>query len=393
MYRCRRFISVLLSLALVASAFVFSVSAEQSSISDFPLIQLVVQKSGDGVTWGGDNYLDLTSGLQSQLYVNYIRITGIRVNMPHVTDSTFYFRFRYGMVTRETEIIHRTISYTGVAGAKGNTSSNPNVSLSGWGNYSSAQNYEAQINATQWFMSSNTSCIFSGMITFGDQPANSWVTFTFGTPMTFTLSGNDKRPLDIFVDYFQSYTNQQAFLQDNFDLLHNSLGSLVTAANNIYSVVSYFGTLDNSNYSYTEISYDDENMEFTATDKTGTYWDALLGSVKSLNADAQAQAAQQEKAKDSGAMDALDDAYDKADDKLSFWSFLDIIDVGDIGEYDDDALEDAGQDSIIDWFSNACKNDIEGQVINPLTRDPDNEIVDFYSDNLDSIFSYFGGGS
>lgn len=384
MYRCRRLITVLLSLALVASAFVISVSAEQSSISDFPLIQLIVQKSGDGVNWGGDNYLDLTSGLQSQLYVNYLRITGIRVNMPNVTDSTFYFRFRYGMVTRETEVIHRTISYTGVAGAKGNTSSNANVSLSGWGNYSSAQNYEAQINSTQWFMSSNTSCIFSGIITFGDQPANGWVTFTFGTPMTFTLSGNDKKPLDILVDYFQSYTNQQAFLQDNFDLLHNSLGSLITAANNIYSVVSYFGTLDNSNYSYTEISYDAENMEFTTNDKTGTYWDALLGSVKSLNADAEAQAAQQEKAKDAGTMDALDNAYEHS----SFWDLLHFTDFADFGDYDDDALEDIGENSWLNWFSGTTRNDLDTVA---RTRDFDDNFFSFYDLNMGLIEDKLSG--
>lgn len=388
MYRCRRVLAVLLSLAVVASVFVISVSAEQSSISDFPLIQLIVQKSGDGVNWGGDNYLDLTSGLQSQLYVNYLRITGIRVNMPHVTDSTFYFRFRYGMVTRETEVIHRTVSYTGVAGAKGNSSSNQNVSLSGWGNYSSAQNYEAQINSSQWFMSSNTSCIFSGIITFGDQPVNSWVTFTFGTPMTFTLSGADKKPLDIFVDYFQSYTNQQAFLQDNFDSILNSLGSMVTGLSNIYSVLSYFGILDNSNYSYTEISYDSQNMEFTSTNKVGTFWDALLGSVKSLNADAQAQAEQQEKAKDAGAMDALDNAYGHS----SFWDLLHFTDFADFGRYDDDALEDIGDNSWLDWFSNNTKDDLDTVI---RTRDYDDNFISFYDLNMgqieDKLYGMLGG--
>ena len=136
-----------------------------------------------------------------------------------------------------------------------------------------------------------------------------------------------------------------------------------------------------------EVSYDSSNDSLVTTQKSGNYFQALLGLIQSMTADAQSQAAQQEKARDSGAMDALDDAYDNSGS--SFGSLSDFGSIGQIANWDSDAYNDDIEDNILGWFSNTTKNNIDNVLVNR----EDLHIVDFYSQNLEEILEVIGDGT
>lgn len=171
---------------------------------------------------------------------------------------------------------------------------------------------------------------------------------------------------DFLQDFFASdtYTYWQSF----FDLTETLQGYVFDIRRKM--VVA-------SNYDYISISYDSDGNVSTGTSKS-TWYQALLNTLNSLTMPFKVQVEQEQKAKDSGANDALDLAYDSVGS--SFGSLGDLSGLGSLGSFNGDALGSAGTGGLLSWFSIDNANSIDAV---PSNRSPDN-ILDFYSGKIES---------
>lgn len=131
-----------------------------------------------------------------------------------------------------------------------------------------------------------------------------------------------------------------------------------------------------STFDYISISYDDNGNVTTGTAKT-TWYEALLNTINSLTMPFKAQVEREQQAKDAGAEDALDTAYDSVGS--SFGALGDLSGLGSLATFDGDTLGSAGTGGLLSWFSQENANCIDAV---PKNREPD-DIIDFYSDKIE----------
>lgn len=368
MYRCRRFVAIFLSLAVIASFFSFSSFAEDDIFAEFNLF--VKWNDGSTIT------MPVHNGSSIQLSITDTEFHNLEfssIQFKKKPDSS------YCTLSFDIHFYYYPTSVTMLTG--GSTVQNVNMDFTWYqctlnpitiGNFSYFPlGYAASLQTR--FSTSDANRTIGSIIRLK----------AAALPQNTTL-------VRVVIDNVRSNIQLNFVLNYILDCQNTLLSQLFNIVN--YSLLMLQRLTENNEWSVS-IDYFDGDGNFVAGDKIRTTWyNAIYQLLSNLYTPVKEQAEQEQRAKEAGALDALDEAYDKADDKLSFWSFLDLIDIGDIGEYDDEALGFAGSDSIIDWFSNATKNDIEGQVINPLPKDNDHIIIDFYGQNIDQIQNYFGGG-
>lgn len=131
-----------------------------------------------------------------------------------------------------------------------------------------------------------------------------------------------------------------------------------------------------STFDYVSISYDAEGNASTGTGKT-TWYQALLNTINSLTMPFKEQVEQEQKAKDAGADDALDLAYDSVGS--SFGALGDFSGLGSLGSFDGDALGQAGTGGLLSWFSKENADAIDAV---PRSKAPE-DIVDFYTPKIE----------
>lgn len=142
-----------------------------------------------------------------------------------------------------------------------------------------------------------------------------------------------------------------------------------------------------SSWSVTRDQFDSDGNFLGGQEVHVTWYDAIYQLLSNLYAPVKVQSEQEQKAKEAGAMNALDDAYEAADDAGSFWDLIPFIGFAGFGDYDDDAASDLGTGSITDWFSDTNKGWLENV---PVQRYADDDFVDFYQQNLDDINDLLG---
>lgn len=366
MYRCRRLLAVLLSLAVMASVFVFSVSAEDSSV---PYIILYKRYNADG-TLGSTVY----SAPVSESFMTSVGIYGIQITGFKFSPSIFngldsvVLNFRFSAFISGSNV--QSLAMQWPAGASLGTSDYAEKIYCSY-QTSGRGDLPLQYDNTIYSPSSNSIIM---QLSFQTKNLSSTTTNSFQL--------NLSSPMDIKASGAHAGEAFWPYISDIHLQLGNGLANQFYL-NNISFNNSISGFLFGS-YSWQEISYDPNNDSLVTSSHTGNYFQALLGLLQSMTADAQSQAAQQEKAKDNGAMDALDNAYDHS----SFWDLLHFTDFADFGSYDDDALEDIGENSWLDWFSNSTKDDLDTVV---RTRDYDDNFISFYVLNLGQIEDKISG--
>lgn len=225
-----------------------------------------------------------------------------------------------------------------------------------------------------------------------------WSEFTFSSRAAFGSSGSNKPSLVPVCTDFEIYHDIQSLINAGFDGVNTQLLNLVDIASSLYSVSSnYFDYATNymggiasalfDIYSWTQLSYDPDTGNIVQNASTGNYFAALLGSIQSLNADAQAQAAEQEKANEVGAGDALDTAFDSVGS--SFGSLGDLSGLGELGGFNGDAMGNAGSAGLLDWFSQRTADSIDAV---PQKKEP-LDIIDFYSGKISAYEEVMDDGT
>lgn len=158
------------------------------------------------------------------------------------------------------------------------------------------------------------------------------------------------------------------------------------AANNLDLTRAYIWDLrkkfTQDSFTYQSISYNDHDVNIT--EESAPWYIALLNSIKSIVAPVAEQADQEQKAKDVGAFDAMDEGYSRS----NFWALIDIFEITDFGDYDDDVIADASDDGPFDWFSNYNKSQLDTVDQRKL---PDDDFISFYDDNIEDILDILTG--
>lgn len=128
-------------------------------------------------------------------------------------------------------------------------------------------------------------------------------------------------------------------------------------------------------FDFNSVSYDDQGNATVLQGKT-TWYQAILNTLNSLAAPVAKQAQMEQVAKEAGANDALDTAYDSLGD--SFGALGDFSGLGSLGSFDGNALGSSGQNGLLAWFSQTNADAIDAV---PKSKAP-NDIIDFYSGKI-----------
>lgn len=359
MYTCRRIIAVLLSVAVVCSFILFSVSADDSSS---PFILVYKRFNSDGTLSDTVYKAPISESFITSIGIYGIQITGFEFS-PTVANGldSVVLDFRLsGFISDGTN----SWALAWPSGASLGTSDYATkiyCSYSVSGRDSTPLVYDSTV-----YYPSNNTAIFQ----LSYQTSNLNVTsqnrfsISLNTPMNIKPSGASAGRAfwpyisDIHLQIGNGLANQYYLSGINFN-------SSISAA--------LFGA-----YTWTAITYNENTGQFDSSPQSGNWFQALLGSITSLGADMQSQVAQQEKANEAGAGDALDDAYDGVGS--SFGSLSDFSDVDEVANWDFDTFSDSATEGIFSWFSQATKDDLD-----TVQKNRDLIIVDFYSSHIAEI--------
>ena len=191
-----------------------------------------------------------------------------------------------------------------------------------------------------------------------------------------TITSDVSVILDNILDTETSmYNDIHHFLYDEDYGLWNSYYLLMERTSGYLSDLRRKMTVT-STFDYVSISYDNDGNATTGTGKT-TWYQALLNTLNSLTMPFKEQVEQEQKAKDAGADDALDLAYDSVGS--SFGALGDFSGLGSLATFNGDTLGSAGTGGLLSWFSQENANSIDAV---PRSRAPEN-IIDFYTDKIE----------
>lgn len=425
---------------LVLSSIFFCCVPSSFASESLPFLQLVYQTSTDGTNWSATAFTSIQDttlswggtvgsyGNTSNLIAKHVKILGFRCFLGNTKNTEFWFQFNlggfygYSDITPEVNHIIPTfgLNISGANnGAKAGTSYN-SVGASSPGNNATwycycnispqpisppniilqSPKYHYYYNQVYFFPSAYD---YSGWLGNGGQnsflrsiyvrfrpnvnsDSNTQSYFEFTTPIILTLSysygsGYASQYGTCITDFsfFQSYNFllDTAFnnFQTQWDNQHNALMSRLQ---------TYFADTQNI-YTWDEIQNTEDGSEIITL--TGNWWSAMLGQLRSLNADAQTQWYAQERAREAGAMDALDGAMDSADIFGSFGSVTDLFGVGSMGHWDPGSASDNGIFAFQQWFSSTTRSDLD-QV--PAAKKGSDDYISFYSKHIDDILDKLG---
>lgn len=190
----------------------------------------------------------------------------------------------------------------------------------------------------------------------------------------------------VVIDNVSSNTQLNFVLNYILDCQNTLLSPLLNLVD--YTLL-FLQRLTEDNSFSVSVDYYDSDGNFIQGEKIRTTWyNAIYQLLSNMYAPVQLQSEQEQKAKEAGAMDALDDAYEAADDAGSFWDLIPFIGFVGFGDYDDDAASDLGTGSITDWFSSTNQGWLDN--VPPAPKSDPEEFIDFYQQNLNDIEDLLG---
>lgn len=212
---------------------------------------------------------------------------------------------------------------------------------------------------------------------------------SFSSP--FVMYGNGK-DCQILIFDCQIYASHQEYLSEVLDnildqvelinqgvqLIQPDVASLYSVVSSLYDQVSY------PNYSYYSLSYDSDGIG-TGVLLNGNWFNALNSGLRSIGNYLQHHVEIENMAMQTGAMDALDLAMDDAD----FGALGDFGSIGNIGSWSGSSVGSAGNEGLIEWFSQTTANNLD-----QVTRQRSNEdFVSYYYSHISDILNYGGEGN
>ena len=360
MYKCRRILALLLSLALVSSFFIISTSADDSS----PYIMVYKRYNADGTLGDTLFRVPIAESFITPIGIYGMQIVGFEF-APSILNNQDYVTLAFRLSGFYASTSYNPLALSWPNGASFGTSdyaSSIFCSYTGSGRCSEPLIFDQTI-----YNPSTNSAIFKLVFQTNDitRPSSTQrYTINLNNPMSIKPSGSSAGVA--FWPYISDISVMiGSGLENQFYLDSLSFQSAFTSA--LFS-----------SYTWQAITYNESTGNFDSTTQSGTWFDALLGSIQSLSADMQAQVAQQEKANEAGADDALDDAYDNVGS--SFGSLSDFSGIGSIANWDFDSFSYSASEGLLSWFSTDTRDDIDTV---PRTRDQN--IVDFYSSHIQAI--------
>lgn len=392
MYRCR-IITFILSLAICISFFIFSVNAEE--YYSYPGVSLRWGAGSSQNSYGTANTISITNNFMG--YTPYEYWYTDRISIYHYNqDCDFYVSFEISFVCLGDNKPNVTgyTDRTGKINGSWDSGSGEFVIIP-FGRMPT----DTYIPSDYGFISLNRRCTLHFKYnSYSGGPAVS--SFVFTNPTQFYSSGSPPTKIIPIVHHVEFASDilgamQQGFfdVNDSLNTIDSKLYQLYENTVNITSEIAYINQFNNSlsnklfsNYSFSKISYNNQLGRLETSNSSGDYFDALLGSLQSISADAEAQAAIQEKANNAGAADALDNAYNSLGSS-SFGSLSDLSGIGNIASWNGNNFGSASNDGFLGWFSQENLNAIDSV---PQSR-TSNDIINFYNNNLNEILDGIGG--
>lgn len=377
----KKSISFLICLTILISSMSFYAFADDNLINGSCTITFTM----DGNTFSGYRLVEglavpIFSNPSSVSYKDFVFNSITWNNSSNDVGSTFV-SFKIGFVLAYGDTSSEHIFPSAPTWQSVSTTSGTLFPFSQWvSNVVYLQNFESPYTKFNWF---EHQALIKAQFT-SNRTLNYNSTFKFRTTVCPSTESN------LLYVYFYDVNilpNLNWFIAQIIHYYDGFSTQLLSIAEHTASLL--FRLTDNDIWRVSSDYYDDDG-NFHSSRIVTSWYGAIFQLLSNIYAPIQRQAQQEQRAKDAGALDALDSAYDAASDKTSFWDMLDIINIGDIGDYDDDALDSAGSDSILSWFSHATDYDINGSK-KYFSSDPNEQIVDFYSSNQEDILSYFGG--
>lgn len=406
MYRCRiaRFaLPAFLSLAIIMAFFVFPASAEEASTLKIGWQYSESPDSGySEAAWR--NVSDgFAYGLQGHKYWQFTSLRIYHDNLDTDLWITFDIGFIYPSDNTNTYLTSTITSGDGKKVGTATTGStwyfnfisangSPPLSFNYMPDYYPLQNGRTCLCHFQYQSRTN-----------GDPYSD----FTFSTRTRFAAAGSPKAAIIPVIYNVHVYHDISDLISSGFSTANNYLASTFAAVDYMSAFMSdiatytgntstytlaiknQFDTLASYNYSWNEISYNDQTEELETDTETGSWWDAILGTLKSLVAPNEQQQAMQDKANTAGAGDALDDAFDAAGSG-SFGALSDFGDISDMGSWSGSNFSSNSTGLFSNWFSNEIKNSIDAV---PQSRAPTEPIIDWYHQNIEEIEELLNDGS
>lgn len=388
----KRFIAVCCLLGLLFPILAFSVSAEDSSS-----IQIRYQIQNSDGTWDETIY---TRPLNQGFFVNS-GIRGFRI-------VGFYLRPVSFSAEEEWLVSFRVTGYTYTEAFQLSIPTNSHTFL-GTGNPSTVKYFIARQyysgrptdlyqgdGATASLIASGNSSTIQLQFSFNSFPDGThenYSTITLASPISFSANKN----IAYWPYFYDIYTEQSSQLEYHFfDTGLSFFASSLNSLSSILSEVSRFSVLFNNSYQYFKLTYNPVTGQFGQLNMTGTYWDALLGSISSLAAYNQAHVDQMEQPSNIGLGDLISDGYGE----------LGISGVGDLSDifgifgsssWNNQGFYDSGSIGILGWFSQDTMENIDsvyqpvrGASQHQIITGGDPEIVDFFSYNSDWLHNLLG---
>ena len=401
MFRCRFAriaLPAFLSLAIVMAFFVLPAYADGSMNAYFTW----KYNEDNSTTWTEITRNGLSDGVCTYNPHKYWAVSGITY-VHNDCDTDVWFSFNVsGVVMSDPGTTIYYMQNQNADGKIGGTSSSGNFEV--WV-YQSTTPENPYSNLGFYGIHKSYLFIVHFTYTAGSATGNTSFFSPSGNPRFFTNSAGGRAsicPVFSNVTFYHDFSQLLASGILDIGTSVSAIQNLIQTQNNLISSLSgdisnikdYTGnisskcnTLFNSSYTWTQLSYNTSSEAIEASQETGNWFDAVLGSIQSISSDAEAQAAQQQKAMDAGAGDALDDVYNSMGSS-SFGALSDFTDLTDLGNWNSGSYDTNSSNLLIGWFSQANKNAISNI---PQTRD--NDIIDFYHQNIIDIEEGVSDGS
>lgn len=356
MYRCRRLIAVVLSLAVVASAFIINIYAD---VEDYNGLILNINGTGYTISEGVGYSTNINAGQSFTL--NLIRLAPLSYSIKANQSIALNFDLRV-YVTYYSDNFNNRISNLNPLYSNNNQY------------YNSSHGYLNIVTHTDgdlWFEPdkfNKSNFGYHGSFILYDSSA-------IDLNLTSTWTNNSQANIRV---YF-IFENVDIHSSENYNLSN----IIMPAMTGILTGVTLQNTrLFSDSFSYNEISYDSDGNS-TITERSGNWITAMLGTLQSILAPVEKQVEEEQLAKDAGFNDVLDDAYENS----SPGSIIDFLGIGSISSWDEEAYEGVQSDAITYWFSQSCKDNIDSV---PVVRGEEPQIIDFYSSHISEYWEALG---
>lgn len=376
-----RFVSIVIVFVIVFCSFVFFSYADGYDVSNSLITLKWRYEASSGISgWRTDSIM---SG--SMLDVSYPNLHLKEFQFARVDDRPFILCFRLTGFNPSD-----TYNETPLGQFSGDSVANPVIEPSfSFNSYISQAIFRYRYSSVfpvDNHFSANSIWFYFKIVPSDLSQVNTLI-LTLSNDLVVSLTNSNYfRPVFDNITYFSSYAAEFDRIDNLLEVGFNSVSS------DLDSIISYCRSISSDTTSINNklsqlvpawyLSYDSEGVgtsEFNSSDPLS----ALSNSFASLGRYFDHHIQIENKAFESGAMDALDNSYDNVG------SGFGDLDLGfdSLGSWSDDPFSgEAAQNSILDWFSQATANDLN----NTGSRDIHGNYSDYYSSNLQDIYDLLG---